>query len=601
MGSRRSYRWSLFGWSRSRRAGRLPVLLVVVAVSATACSLAPSGGEAVLGSSGNGLGGSSAKATGGSSPSASSDGVASTGALAGQPGAGPSAAAGVAGNAPSSGGGGVGSGSAGLTPVKVGGRTLTQLNVVFPLKTQSCGSNPTSSSAPNLAPYYDRIQAYVNFFNKYVLNPRGFTIKYYVVDDGGSDASCADVARAGAIQAVDQDHAFAVLNSGGDCVGSDPELFGDIVTQHHALYIGNCFQYTPDAQALYPYVWTDGNPASNSLQTLAWYIDKRIKGTNYSGPPGVLTAGPRKYGLVFPDDAMDHSLASQMVSDLQQVGVSAQAFYLSTDASTAGQQAPGLVEQLATDGINSLIPGVGNDPAIEFWDAAQSANYYPTILVNNYGFPGPITFWDDLLMPASEMNQAQGVGTPAIVAEINDASAQPGAPVCAPFDGYNCKSQPNAGAYITAYQQGGGTSGGSDLQNGAPAYTIFTDLAMLAIGVAHHPVGTALSPASWAQGLATTSGNACETERYWGLYVPQAPITYADQSQPYLFHGYTTLFWNGSGHNRFDSEGYFESHDGFYRFNSLSGLPAQPSWNTEQKGIPNPAVPNPGITVDTNC
>lgn len=600
--------------ARTRRAAgrrRLLALPVVAGLALSACSMAPSGAEALRsGSTGNGLGGGGAtiasSAPGAPNGISGAGGAASVGS-AGTAGIGSAGTASAPGQSGSSGpatgtasvssGGGTNPG--GVIKKKVGGRTVTQINVVFPLKTQSCGSNPTSSTAPNLTPYYDRIQAYVNFFNKYVLSSRGYMIKYYVVDDGGSDPSCADVARAGAIQAVSQDHAFAVLNSGGDCIGSDPELFGDIVAQHHVIYIGSCFQYAPDIQALYPYVWGDFNPASDSLQTLSWYVDKRVKGTNYSGPPGVLTPGPRKYALVFPDDPMDHDLANQMVGYLRQVGVSAQTYYLSPDAATAGQQAPGLVEQMISAGVNTVVTGLQQDPAVEFWSAAQSASYYPTILVNNYGFPGPVTYWDNLLMPASEMNQAQGVATPAIQSEINDASAQPGQPICAPFDGYNCQSQPNASAYITAYKQGGGTS--ADPQNGAPAYTIFTDLAMLAIGVAHLPSGAALTPAGWAQALAGTTNNACETERYWGVWVPQAPITYANQQQPYLSHGFTTLFWNGNGHNRFDGEGYFESYDGFYRFNSLASLPNQPSWNTEQKQIPNPPAPKTNITVDTNC
>jgi len=551
----------------------------VNAGSGLADGTGPNGDLSALGTGGTGA----AAGTAGSGAGTAGGSTDATGRGAG--GGGARSAAGPAG----AGGSGSGPAAAGSTipGSELGnGKGVTDkfITVAFHITSQTCGSTSGVSNA-----YYDRIDTYVKWFNQYVQYPGGRKLKYSVVDDGGQDPNCQDKARSAGLKISKELNAFAALGVSSN-PGADAPVVADTVTRNGTLHIGTNFQTQQGLESRAPYAWSTYITAESSLTDLTWFVQKRIKGTQYKDEQGGLH--PRGYGSLFFDGKEGHDLANVVKARFTAMGIPIKQYFVSSDQNAASQQAPGLALQMQQDGVNTLVFGVFGTGGVAVASAFDSQQFHPDNLISDYGSFGALAVFDTIY--GTQAKRFIGVGTPCIVCERLELSASGGT------DEQSCPScemQENSLGYVKAYKQAGGQA--DNPQNGAPAYDFWTQLTALSIGVMG--AGPVLNAKTFEYGMFLTQKDRCNVWRFLGRDHPQVGYTDYRAGKHFGGSGFTTLYWVQK-QSKFGTPGYFESYDGYYRFDTLDGLPNAPSWDTGVKGgYPMNRQPNTGLGPDKPC
>jgi hypothetical protein len=518
-------------------------------------------------------------------------------------GAGPTDAGGSAGGSTGSGGGragaggagsGSGSGGSGATAAtgtvpgsELGnGKGVTDkfINVAFHITAKTCGS--TQGAAKE---YYDRIDTYVKWFNQHLNYPGGRKLKHSVVDDGGQDPNCQDQARAAGLKISKELNAFAALGVSVN-PGADVPIVADTVTRNGTMHIGNNFQTQQTLESRAPYAWSTYVTAESSLTYLTWFVEKRLKGTQYRDDRGVMQ--PRGFGSLFFEGKEGKDLAAIVKARFDQMGVPIKQYFVSSDQNAAAQQASGLALQMSQDGVNTLVFGVFGQAGVAAATAFDGQQFHPDNLISDYGAFAALAVFNSIY--GSQANRFIGVGTPCIVCSRLELSASGGTDEASCP---SCSMQENSDAYVKAYKAAGGQA--ENPQNGAPAYDFWAQLSTLSMGVLG--AGPVLNAKTFEHGLFQTEKNRCTVWRFFGRDHPQ--VGYIDYKPRKHFggSGFTTLYWVQK-QSKFGTPGYFESYDGYQRFDTLAGLPGSASYDTGVRGnYPMTRHQKTGISPEKPC
>jgi hypothetical protein len=458
------------------------------------------------------------------------------------------------------------------------------INIAFHITTQTCGS--TNGAARD---YYERIETYVKWFNEHVAYPGGRKLKHTVVDDGGQDPNCQDKARAAGLKISKELNAFAALGVSSN-PGADVPIVADTVTRNGTLHIGNNFQTQALLESRAPYGWSTYTTAESTLTSLTWFVEKRLKGTNYVDPQGI--AKPRGYGSLFFEGKEGKDLAALVKARFNAMGIPLKQYFVSSDQNAAAQQAAGLALQMSQDQVNTLVFGVFGTGGVAVASAFDGQQYHPDNLISDYGAFGALAVFNSIY--GTQANRFIGVGTPCIVCERLELSASGGT------DEASCPSctmQENSDAYVKAYKAAGGQA--DNPQNGAPAFDFWAQLSTLSTGVLG--AGSVLNAKTFEYGLFRTEQDRCNVWRFFGRDHPQVSYIEYKPKKHYGASGFTTLYWVQK-QSKFGTPGYFESYDGYYRFDSLAGLPNAASHDTGVKGgYPRNRHASTGIGPDKPC
>jgi hypothetical protein len=544
--------------SRHRRRPLIPLFVALAVFALAACSRVPPGAAVGTGSvQNNGSAPLGATATTG------------PGGLSGTTAPGASALGGPLGGGTSTGPGSGSFGGAVAAGASGPGITGHTIHLVFHAKLNDCGPDPQTSKQGTLKTEAVKVyNDYVNWYNKYVFKPAGWTITYKLMDDGGQ--FCPEVARATALRIVKQEKPFATL--GDSTNGASGPVLADIVTNAHFLHIGLSWQTFAEFKKRNPYAWPVYGVTQQMDQYLAEWMGKRIKGTQTRD----LTTGQpttRTYGLITIDAPENHTLTSLLKSQLAHRGINlAHEYYVSSDPGVAAQTADNTVLKMKSDGVNTLIfaiPYTAIDSLLVHLSAMDSENYLPDLLGDQYC----VVFFDELFDSRVWAN-FHGVfsGGPAL---LRAAATDPA------FQNVNENQQ----AYKEAWTRQGNTD---DADNPGDAYDVWWQLAELAVGVVN--AGPVLTPQTFARGLdAAAAGKpaACGVWRFLGRPYTYATTISLDENHEGPVFGYTTGYWVKKK-NQFGTVGYYESNDNYRYFQpgQLTTAPTHDTGNDSTVHIP---------------
>ena len=168
--------------------------------------------------------------------------------------------------------------------------------------------------------------------------------------------------------------AFAVLDGIGDWEG-DNEL---CVTQEgHTQLIGAWTTVTNWTNQGSPYLWWTGPDQATILQAVV----------NWGLGAGLLGSG-RKVAVVAGDRSSDQAALNQyLLPDLRRAGITALVKTIASDPSdsaTTNSQAPLVVQQLRSAGVDSVIPLIPFNVFYPLLQAETSQQYFPKLLLSDY-------------------------------------------------------------------------------------------------------------------------------------------------------------------------------------------------------------------------
>jgi len=168
--------------------------------------------------------------------------------------------------------------------------------------------------------------------------------------------------------------AFAVLDGIGDWEG-DNEL---CVTQEgHTPLIGAWTTVTNWTNQGSPYLWWTGPDQATILQAVV----------NWGLGAGLLGSG-RKVAVVAGDRSSDQAALNQyLLPDLRRAGITALVKTIASDPSdsaTTNSQAPLVVQQLRSAGVDSVIPLIPFNVFYPLLQAETSQQYFPKLLLSDY-------------------------------------------------------------------------------------------------------------------------------------------------------------------------------------------------------------------------
>jgi hypothetical protein len=450
------------------------------------------------------------------------------------------------------------------------GVTASSIKIVFNFATEKCGSNPAQAGTRLDQPQQsDDATVLVKWFNDHFNFPAGRKIDMQIVNSGEPNVGCADVARAAGLNTAKTIGAFAAIGNSSNQDGY--AIFASTVTANGTIDIapGGSFQLASDFTKRWPYAWEVPPPGDTEFGELGWFIGKRVKGTSYTSSSGSKSA--RKWAVLFFDNSVGHSLASSAISALKAQKISAKAYYLSADPAQQAQQSTSLAAQIKSDGINSIIYGINDAPAdIAIANAFNSQQFTPDYYVTDESVVFKLAVFANLLFP-KQVDRLHGIGVPNVTSTRIDVHPS-GA------NGDSAKLQANdwRTASIAAYRDAGGKA--PNPQNGADLEGIWESLGTLAVGIMN--AGNTLNAYTWAKGL--LKATSCEMQRSFGQYQPQTPLPKFSQAEPWLYHGFTTYYWQTARPSTYGAatNGYFESYDGYLRFITQKSLPAKPLYDT---------------------
>lgn len=445
------------------------------------------------------------------------------------------------------------------------------IKIVFNFPMKGCGTNASQVGTRLAAKQaFDDATVLVSWFNSHVRFPGGRKLSMQFIDSGEPNVGCAPIARAAGLQTANSIKAFAAI---GDSSNEDGNaVYASTVTANGTIDIapGGSFQLLRDFTRRWPYAWSVNPPADTEYKELGWFIAKRVKSTHYVAN-GASSA--RKWGMLFFDNSVGHAVEAAANKALKADGISAKAFFLSTDPAQQSQEATSLTAQIKSDGINSLVYGLDDAPAdITIAKAFNSQQFYPDYYVTDQSVVFQLAVFGSLLFP-TQIDRMHGVGVPDIAGARIDVYPNGANGASAALQGNSWRT-----ASTTAYQQAGGKS--ANPQNGANLQGLWYALNTLALGIEN--AGKTLNAFTFAEGL--QNANACELQRGFGEYQPQSSQPYFSSAQPWLLHGWTTYYWSSAFQSTYGKAtgGYFQSYDGYHRFSDSyeRNFPKNPLYNT---------------------
>jgi hypothetical protein len=568
---------------RSRRSTSL-VIVGLLGLVAAGCSRVPPGGEAAGGLGRVSAGGGDALSPDGTQLQTDGGGTGGAGAAPG----GASAGGSGTGRAGGGGGGSAGSGpsaAGALRGVDVANRTIS---VVFPIKDHDCGpDNNTAKQGTATAKGKQVVQTYVDFFNKEVLAPVNWKLKYQFVDDGG--LYCPENARAAAVKIVKEIKPFAVL--GGEVSIDAGPVVQDAVTKAGIIHIGRSFATYDEFQKRHPYEWDATAVPQKLYEYLGDWMSKRVKGTKFTDATTGLQSD-RKYGLLAVDKPEIHKMAGFMKGLLAGQGIDlSNMYFINPDPSVAAQAAATTVQKIQSDGVNSLIFDMNStvnagQAGVVYTSAMDSQNYLPDLLTMANG-----NAFFERLFDSRVWARARGTSVYPIVALRLGVRANPQTGALESDPRYENINENSAG-YDDVWKR----SGHNDLaQDGSVpgGYDTWVSLTLLAQGLLH--AGPNLTVESWAAGVQSTSvgqASRCSTWRFMGRDYKHNAFYNWDAKHDGGLEGYTSIYWVNK-QTPLGTNGFYESYDDYQYFRGLDDLPAQPVHDTGQDADYTPVKQQP--------
>jgi hypothetical protein len=452
------------------------------------------------------------------------------------------------------------------------GVTASSIKIVFNFALKGCGADPaTVGTRLDQPAQQDVATTLAKWFNDNFTFPGGRKLDVQVVNSGEPNVGCASVARAAGLDVAKSMNAFAAIGNSSNQDGN--AVFASTVTANGTIDIAQAgsFQLSKDFTNRWPYAWQVPPPADEGMLELTWFIGKRVKGTSYVGNDGSKSA--RKWGTIFFDSSVGHALSTTTINGLKAQGISAKAYFISSDPAQQAQQATSLAAQIKSDGINSMVYGVNDAPAdIALAKAFNSQNFFPDHYVSDESVAFKLAVFANILFP-TQIKRMHGVGLPDVTATRIDINPNGTNGVSATLQANDWRT-----ASIAAYKAAGGKR--PDPQNGADLEGIWQALSTLTIGIVN--AGKTLNAFTFAHGLA--KANACQLQRSFGAYQPQTPLPKLSDSrhQPWVLHGFTSYYWTTARPSTYGAatNGYWESYDGYLRYFTQKGLPAKPVYDT---------------------
>lgn len=453
----------------------------------------------------------------------------------------------------------------------------------FPLKNCDTGTAGVQPAQEDVATVLTR------WFNENVAFPGGRKLALQFVDDTGSDVGCAATSRAAGLKTTNEIKAFADIGNSTNRDGNS--VYAQTVTAGGTIDIAQAasFQLTSDFTKRWPYAWGIQPSGDASFQPLAWYIGKRVKSTQYVADNGSKSA--RKWGIISFNGSIGSGIAAAAKKYLKAVGISAKVYYVSTDPTQMASQMTSLAAQIKNDGVNSIVYAV-NDAVTDQTVAKtfNAQNFYPDWYLSDYALVYKLAVFASPLFP-TQVKRIHGTGIPDIAAARIDVHPDGSNGPSAAVQANNWRV-----AADNAYFAAKGTSKFPQL--GADLQGIWNALSTLAIGIVN--AGKTLNAFTWAQGLerATT----CQKQKFFGQFQAQSPLPEFSQSQPWVLHGFTTYYWDSTRQSTYGAAtgGYFQSQDGYLRFDTQKSLPAKPVYDTGAHNGQYPLNPQKGTAISIN-
>jgi hypothetical protein len=168
--------------------------------------------------------------------------------------------------------------------------------------------------------------------------------------------------------------AFAVIDGLGAWTG-DNQLC--ITQEGHTPFLGQWTTVTSWTDQGSPYLWWTGPDQSTVLQAVVdWGVGAHLLG------------GDRKVGVIAGDRASDQAaLDDVLLPALHRAGVDPVVETIASDPSetaTTDSEAPLVVQQLRSDGVDSVIPLIPFNVFFPLLQAQTAQGYYPRLLLSDY-------------------------------------------------------------------------------------------------------------------------------------------------------------------------------------------------------------------------
>jgi hypothetical protein len=252
------------------------------------------------------------------------------------------------------------------------GVTATSINVVFPVVSlNSLAGQEGFAEDVEFGQQSEAIHLYVDQINK----------------DGGIDgrrinpiitsydpASESDMRSLCKTWTEGSPAAFAVVDGVGAWTG-DNQL---CVTQEgHTPFLGQWTTVTSWTDQGSPYLWWTGPDQAAVLQAVvSWGVQARLLG------------GARKVGVIAGDRASDQAaLDDVLLPALKRAGVTPVVATIASDPSetaTTDSEAPLVIQQFRSDGIDSVIPLIPFNVFFPLLQAQTAQGYFPRLLLSDY-------------------------------------------------------------------------------------------------------------------------------------------------------------------------------------------------------------------------
>lgn len=168
--------------------------------------------------------------------------------------------------------------------------------------------------------------------------------------------------------------AFAVVDGLGAWTG-DNQLC--VAQEGHTPFIGQWTTVTNWTKLGSPYLWWTGPDQAAVLRAVvSWGLSAQLLG------------GTRKVGVVVGDRASDQlALNDYLLPDLQRAGITPVVKSIASDpaqSATTNAEAPLAVQELRTDGVDSVIPLVPFNVFFPLLHAETAQQYFPRLLLSDY-------------------------------------------------------------------------------------------------------------------------------------------------------------------------------------------------------------------------
>jgi len=220
----------------------------------------------------------------------------------------------------------------------------------------------------------------------------------YNVVDGGSN-QCPDKTKAAAIQAAEQDHAFAVFNNYDGAQYNMAADLNALPAANRPMHFGTLWLSDNTYTQFAPYTWTQFSTGTTIVRQLASYVCSELVGKKASNSANNEANGGyqntvRKFGLLHTNLPQDAAVISDFKSYLNQycagkggAGVIAkEVSYDGVDFSNAQRDDLNAIVQLHSAGVTSVI--MLGDPvqALFQMDDAKAQKYFPEWVWTSIGY-----------------------------------------------------------------------------------------------------------------------------------------------------------------------------------------------------------------------